>query len=445
MENQNTTSSSTNLIKDNENEEWAAKDEEIIKLFKNLDPDSQDLLALVNDLIQFIYEFNSLKNIENFLTKKNLIVLKKLGARENVKINKLLSNIYMEIINKDTLYSQFLLSLKDDEENADLIMKFIDECILLIEKLNGFVFDEEIFNFKSKVYSLIKCIYLNCKNVIKNESYKSKLQDLVNNLPAKLFSETYNELIKDRDLSEVGKSQEPEKISNFEDKFAQINSYYEQFEAFKKFVEINSEVGAYASIGANGNIMIEEMGNQETLDPNKIDFYQQYGMLLLKFCKYHQYIFLNKDTKDSENKDKKEGDDDNDNIRVVFLLDKIKQEDEEKIGEVKQGEGNKKIENIMNEKLFVSVTESKEYIDLIRKLLNYYIKFTKSIENDPKIKTIVEQMSYYLGILDVESYVPLYLTDFSKITISDNFTPSFLTNVQQVKQMNYIICRNKNE
>ena len=105
--------------------------------------------------------------------------------------------------------------------------------------------------------------------------------------------------------------------------------------------------------------MIEDVGKQETLEANRIDFYQQYGMLLLEFCKYHQYIFLNKDTKDSENKNKKEGEVDNDNIRVVFLLDKIKQEDEERNGEVKQEERNKKIENIMNEKLFVSVTESK--------------------------------------------------------------------------------------
>ena len=83
----------------------------------------------------------------------------------------------------------------------------------------------------------------------------------------------------------------------------------------------------------------------------------------------------------------------------------------------------------MNEKLFVSVTESKEYNDLIKKELNYFLEFTKPIENEPKMKTIVEQMKYYLSIIDVDSYVPLYLTDFSKITISDNFTPSFLTNV----------------
>jgi len=47
-------------------------------------------------------------------------------------------------------------------------------------------------------------------------------------------------------------------------------------------------------------------------------------MLLLKFCKYHQYIFLNKEEKEEENKNKDE-ENDADNIRVVFLLDKIKQ------------------------------------------------------------------------------------------------------------------------
>ena len=83
----------------------------------------------------------------------------------------------------------------------------------------------------------------------------------------------------------------------------------------------------------------------------------------------------------------------------------------------------------MNDKLFVSVTESKEYNELIKKEINNYLKITKSFENDPKIKTIREQMTYFLSIIDIESYVPLYLTDFSKITISDNFTPSFLTNV----------------
>ena len=54
-------------------------------------------------------------------------------------------------------------------------------------------------------------------------------------------------------------------------------------------------------------------------------------------------------------------------------------------------------------------------------------------------------MSYFLSILDVESYVPLYLTDFSKISISDNFTPNYLVNVPSGKTIDFYLKTKKNE
>ena len=58
-----------------------------------------------------------------------------------------------------------------------------------------------------------------------------------------------------------------------------------------------------------------------------IDFYNKYGLLILKFCKYHQYIFLNKDEKNNEKIHELNSADPN-RSRVVFLLDKIKASDE---------------------------------------------------------------------------------------------------------------------
>ena len=499
-ENAQSTTSRTNEEQNEENknekiekDEETKKDEEIITLFNKIDKNSKDPLTLVNDLLNFNYELKSLKDITLFLTFDNLKILKDLSSKENIKINLILSKIYMNIINNESLYSKYLVLL-ENEDKSNLIIQFIEDCISLIEKLNGFVFDPELFKFKNKTLSLIKCIYLNCKSIIKNSIYIKKLEDLLSELPAKFFSETFNELNQDKELFKVGKSQDQDKISNFEDKFAQINNYYEQFETFKKFVELNFEATKYDSVAGAENPQIDDEQNNAVFDPNKIDFYQQYGLLLLKFCKYHQYIFLNKKPDENENKEKKENEEDNENIRVVFLLDKIKQDEDEdepkengekkeeetkeeekkeeekkeekpkegetkegetKEGETKEGEtkkeeenkkkGNKKIENIMNEKLFVSVTESKEYNELIKKELNYFIEYTKSIENDPKMKTIIEQMKYYLGIIDVESYVPLYLTDFSKITISDNFTPSFLTNVPAGKTNEFYLETKMNE
>ena len=53
-------------------------------------------------------------------------------------------------------------------------------------------------------------------------------------------------------MYDILKSQDPEKINNFEDKFAQINNYFEQFEAFKKFVDSNAGIMNYPTVGESG-------------------------------------------------------------------------------------------------------------------------------------------------------------------------------------------------
>ena len=398
-----------------------------------------------------------MKDVSFFITEENIGILKKLNEKDNIKINLLLSKLYINLISNESLYSNFLVEI--EEQNLNLIMQVIDECIILIQKLSGFVFDPEMFKFKEKTLSLIKCIYWNCKKKITNITISQKLEGLIDSFPTQFYSETYNELNKEKDLYDILKSQDQEKINNFEDKFAQINNYFEQFEAFKKFVESNAGIVNYATIGEAGE---EKKTDVALIDPEKMDFYQQYGMLLLKFCKYHHYIFLNAENKEEK---KPETDSEIDNVRVVFLLDKIKYESEEAKAEEKKedgnakkdeenqspenimdkSQGNKKIINLMNQKSFTSIVESKEYNDLIKTEINKYLEMTKNHENDPKLKTVIEQMKYFLSILDVESYVPLYLSDFSKITISDNFTPSFLTNVPAGKKNEFYLETKTNE
>ena len=416
-------------------------DEKIINFFKTINPNLEDLVTLVNNLSQFNYELKSIKNISFFLTEENFEILKKLNARENIKINLLLSKIYINIISNESLYLNYLIEI--DEPKINLLIQLIDECIILIQKLSGFVFDPDMFKFKEKTLSLIKCIYF---------------ESLLNSFPTQFYSETFNELNKDKDLFDILKSEDQDKINNFEDKFAQINNYFEQFEAFKKFVECNSGIVNYTSIGETGEEKKLEMNN---IDPEKIDFYQQYGMLLLKFCKYHHYIFLN--TEKDEDKKKQGEEIESDSVRVVFLLDKIKHDnpeekkEEEKVenninkeenqdnNEINTNKQNKKIINLMMNKSFTSIVECKEYNELMKKELNKYLTITKNCETDPKLKTVIEQMKYFLSILDVESYVPLYLTDFSKITITDNFTPSFVTNVPAGSKNEFYLETKTNE
>ena len=442
----------TETVQDQKNEsKITPEDEKIINSFKNLNLTSEDLVTLVNNLSHFNHDLKSLKDITFFINEENLQILKKLSEKDNIKINLLLSKLYINLISNESLYSIYLVEVSEPKLN--LIMQIIDDCIILIQKLSGFVFDPEMFKFKEKVLSLIKCIYWNCKNKITNITITQKLEGLLDSFPAQFYSETYNELNKDKDMYDILKSQDQEKINNFEDKFAQINNYFEQFEAFKKFVDSNAGITNYGTIGEAGE---EKKTDVQYIDPEKIDFYQQYGMLLLKFCKYHHYIFLNSENKESDDKKDVDPENESDNVRVVFLLDKIKSEnDGKKEGEsdkkenaeniIDKSKGNQKIINLMNQKSFSSIVDSKEYNDLIKKEINKYLEITKKQEEDPKLKSVIEQMKYFLSILDVESYVPLYLSDFSKITISDNFTPSFLTNVPAGKKNELYLETKTNE
>ena len=66
-----------------------------------------------------------------------------------------------------------------NESKVNILIRIIEECISLIEKINGFVFDPDLFKFKTKTLSLIKCIYLNRKKEINNEIINKKLEDLL--------------------------------------------------------------------------------------------------------------------------------------------------------------------------------------------------------------------------------------------------------------------------
>ena len=452
MTENNTTIRSNDPI--NENSQNQTEQEEIIQSLKNIDIDSEDLTSLIKDLQTFEIKLKSLSNVCYIFTNETFQIFNKLIKKDNVKIHLILSRIYIEIISHDSLYDNYLMFEENDSnkiEKVDLLLQLISDCSSLIEKLEGFVFDPKLFNFKNKTLDLLKCIYFNCKSKINDDEKSKKLQELLDTLPPKFYSSAFTELNKNKDLYEVFKSQTQDKISSFEDKFLEINNYFEQFEVFRKFVENNSgsiKCTAINDENIGKNEEEEDKGKTEA-DSEKVDFYQNYGLLLLKFCKYHNYVFLNKEEEKEDKTTDENNDDDSENARVVFLLDKFKQEeepeeeekneeekneeeknDENQISEPKKdGKKNQKIEKLLQNKQFHSVIDSKEYKNLIQKEIKYYLQHTKNLENNEKLKSLREQMNYYINTLGMESYVPLYLKDFSKITISDNFTPSFLTNV----------------
>ena len=418
--------------------------------------DSKELLSLLNTLKDFETNLKSLKSINSILTKETFLFFKKLFLKENIIINLSLIRIYMCILSNKSLYNEYLVSITNKESDnvkIDILLLFIENCISLTEKLDGFVFSYLLFQFKKKIIDLVKCIYFNCKSNINNDENLETLEDYMENLPTKFFSYSFSEMNKTKELFDICKSQDSEKITNFEEKFSEVNNYYEQFECFKRFVDTNSGVRNCSSVDEK-NIGKDE-NNIDEANKDNIEFYVHYGTLILKFCKYHKYMFLDKEVENEEKKQKEnEKDNKNEkelnitqnyeneiqNARVVFLLDRINQEKSDK-----EKEKDKKIESILKNKQFLSTVDSKEYKYLIKKAIKYYLNLTKNIEKEQKIKAVREHLIYYLSNLDIDSYYPLYLKDFSKVSISDNFTPSYLTNVPAGKKNNFYFETKSNE
>ena len=385
-----------------------------------------NFITIINNLNIFDYKLQSIQDISIILKNEFLIILQKLAELDNIKINLTLYRIYLDIISKESLYSSYLVfdnNYINTLEKVSFLLYLIDECVLLIKRLNGFVFDQELFAFKNKTIQLIQYLYSNCKNKIQDEDKLNKLQEFLNSLPAEFYSPTYLELINNKALLEIYKTQSLDKIANFESKFLDINNYYEQYEVFKRFVLSNS--GTLMKINEKN---LENNNNINAINTNiNTEFTYNYGLLLLRFCKYHRYIFLNKE-ESQEEKILNEPDEENENARVVFLLDKFKIGNKNNYSQLDQ-KNKRNVASVLEDKQFLSVLESNEYSKLIKMELNYYLEQTKNMENQPKIKNLREQMAYYLGTLNNISFAPLYLKEFNKIFISDNFSPAFLTNV----------------
>ena len=415
----------------------------IIDLIK-IRPEYDHSITIINNLNNFYFKLKSLKNIEVILTTDVLLILQKLAELNNIKINLALQKIYLEILSKESLYKIYLAFNNNyiiTLDKISFLLYLIDECASLIENLNGFVYDQDLFLFKNRTIELIQYIYLNFGNKIIDEDKIDKIKDLLTTLPSNFFSSAYLELNKNNDLFDIFTSQDIKKLTYFEDKFLDINNYYEQYIIFKKFVKYNcGEENQNEKLVNLDNQINEKINNDIKITEKNIDFIFTYGVLLLKFCKYHLYLFTEKEEKTEEKEEMKEIEEGYNSTKAIFLFDKFKAPIQYQNYQNYQNQylnPNNKIDQniniILKDKEFISVLDSEEYKLLIKKLVVYYLNNTENFENNHKTKNIIDQLSYYIQTLEKNSYVPLYLKDFKHVTFLDNFTPAFSTNVRAGK------------
>ena len=404
---------------------------------KKIYVDLDNLSSIIKNLSDFEANLKKSKSIISVLSAENLLFFNNLIFKENVKINLLLSKIFLFVLSEDYLFKTYIPSINENNlVKFDILLELIFNCSLIIENLKNFIFSSELYELKKKSFALLNYLYNNFQNKLKDHKERlNKMNELIDSLPKKYYSEAFNEMCESKEYFEIYKSQNIYSINKFEDKFSEVNNCFEQYEIFKKFIELNSDL----KLIQDPEVEVIEIKKNNNIDPDLINFYEKYGILLIKFCAYHYYIFLDKKEKEEEKEKEEKVEEeqiseeekiDEDSAKVIFLINKAKKEKdiEEEIKE-DDSQKNKKIENLLNEKKFKSFLSTKEYKDLIKKGVNFYLLAIKDIKTEPKIAKIVSHLTYFLESLDTNSYYPLYLKNLDKMIINDNFTQSFITNV----------------
>ena len=398
--------------------------------------DLDNISSTIKNLTKFESNLKTLKNVNSILSKENLDFFNTLISKENIKINIILSHIFRIIISNEYLYKVYIPSIKENEyHKLDILLGLIDISASVTESLNNFIFSAELFDLKKKSLALLNYLYNNFQDKLKDDNERlNKIIELINSLPSKYYSESFNEMCKSREIFEIYKSQNSYSIIKFEDMFSEINNCFEQNEIFKKFIELNSDLKL---LQKDTEIEVIEIKQDNEVDQELLDFYEKYGLLLIKFCAYHYYIFLDKKKEEEEEKEGKkeekieeemEENVEDEGTKVIFLINKTtKEKNNEEIKDDSQK--NKRVDDLLRDKRFKSSLDSKEYKDLIKKGIIFYLSAIKNIENFPKIKLIKSHLTYFLESLETESYYPLYLKNLDKMMINDNFTQSFVTSV----------------
>ena len=401
---------------------------DIINLLKKIDINSKNIPYLITKMNDYNEKLNSGINISYLLNYENLNILKRLNEKRSIKISLTISKIYMSIINNETLYSDFLFIY--DKEKMNFIIEIIEECVSLIKELIGFAYDPNLFKFKKKVLYLIKFIYINHKNKA-NIKIVKKLEDLLDSTPSIFFSEAYNTLNNQKNDFEIIKSLDIEKIANFEDNFTKINNYFEKFDVIRTFVQYNSGAISLSKVSGEDSQRIDIKENIENFnDLNQIQFYQKYGLLLLKFCVFHKYIFSNEEEETKINKEKKR----NESEEILF-----NKEIE------KENKNGKNILDLVKEKLFVTVNQPKEYNELIKKEIQNYLNLIKNFEKYENFKKIIWQMKFFLKIIFENIYKVINLSNISQIALKDNFNSFYSLNVPAGKSSELYFETNMND
>ena len=400
--------------------------------------------------------YNDLKeiNLNELLTEENLNYFLNINQNENIKIDVLLSKIYNRILSTEDIYKNYFTGKKkENKKKLELIMKLMVEPIIIIENFSHCFVSLENFQLKENLLKLTKFIYINLKDYL-DEEEKEYINKLLNELPSKFFSNNYLEIIKYKNIIYKNNAELLKNIEDIDDLFFELESYYEQLSALELLfndLEIDEDEEKLNNYSSISNRDIKYKGNQRDEEENEeneeetkykskkteaiskknneIEYDENdiisYGNFLLKICLYQKFL-LKQENIEEKNKNEENIKEDNEdyeeedpkNTLSLFVIDAVKNVN----GRIQ----NKSNENIglgelLNGKICISLQETKNYAEIIRKNINNFNSLSGN-SNNQKIKEIQEKLNKYISLSNENKFVKVNIERINNIQYFSNFS-----------------------
>jgi hypothetical protein len=227
-----------------------------------------DIKQCLFHLEKFLSEINT-NDLESIINGRNIEKLEKLTEIENIEIDLILGKIYYKILSSENFYTDYFSDHDDNEIKIGMVLTLIEDAIGIIENFEDDIISKENFELKGNIMNLIKFMKINLKDDMDDVS-KKKLDNYMNELPNKFYSENYIEIMKYKNKICNNNYELLKNIDNIYDLFSGLESYYEQLNVIESLfndIEINSELNQdknnYISVSNKDIKKVKRKKNQE--------------------------------------------------------------------------------------------------------------------------------------------------------------------------------------
>ena len=397
-----------------------------------------DIKQCLFHLEKFLSEINT-NDLESIINGRNIEKLEKLTEIENIEIDLILGKIYYKILSSENFYTDYFSDHDDNEIKIGMVLTLIEDAIGIIENFEDDIISKENFELKGNIMNLIKFMKINLKDDMDDVS-KKKLDNYMNELPNKFYSENYIEIMKYKNKICNNNYELLKNIDNIYDLFSGLESYYEQLNVIESLfndIEINSELNQdknnYISVSnkdikknkkkkkSRKKIDSDEDNEETDLSSNSKEQKEKiteeelisYGQFIMSICIYQKFHLIKK-AKKKKNKKRNEKEEKKSKLKQKRKKKKSEEEEEEEENEENEEEEHNE-DNENDNKSEEDMEEEEESDDDTNDIINLFVidavknvngRIQQKSNENIEISDLLED-KYLISLMDRKDLFPI--------------------------------------